>query len=279
MIRTTKPAKRGATHRPSESRRTFRVPRAAEILASHLRNQIIRGVLKEGDRLPKEQDLIEQFGVARSTFREAYVILEADGLISVSRGARKGAVVHRPSVQAAARQMTFLMQSRNVTLDDIYGSLCAFEPVAIRLLAQKANRNDVAALRAQIDEMRQAVQDDHAFSEVCARFRRTLVERSGLVSMALIIELMANLVESYMETTARAMPPGENKAGKLKSIRVREQLVSLLEKNDADAAESLWQKFLEATRELNLYWQPGKAVQDIYPVRYPSPKGVTRAAR
>ena len=116
MTKTSKPAKRGTANRPSEARRAFKVPRAAEILASHLRNQIIRGVLKEGDRLPKEQDLIQQFGVARSTFREAYVILEADGLISVSRGARKGAVVHRPSVQAAARQMTFLMQSRNVTL-------------------------------------------------------------------------------------------------------------------------------------------------------------------
>lgn len=279
MTKTSKPAKRGTANRPSEARRAFKVPRAAEILASHLRNQIIRGVLKEGDRLPREQDLIRQFGVARSTFREAYVILEADGLISVSRGARKGAVVHRPSVQAAARQMTFLMQSRNVTLDDIYGSLCAFEPVAIRRLAQKANRNDVAALRAQIDEMRQAVQDDHAFTEVCARFRRTLVERSGLISMALVIELMASLVESYMETTALAMPPAENRAGKLKSIRVREQLVGLLETNDADAAESLWQRFLEATRELNLFWQPGRAVQDVYPARHPRVKAVSRPGR
>src|SRR4051812_28142690 len=83
----------------------LRVPKAAEILASHLRQRIIRGELKEGDRLPTEQNLIVQFGVSRSTFREAFVLLAAEGLISVSRGARNGALVHRPSVQVASRQM------------------------------------------------------------------------------------------------------------------------------------------------------------------------------
>jgi DNA-binding FadR family transcriptional regulator len=270
---------RPSAARRTLTRRTFKVPRAAEVIASHLRHLIVRGDLKEGDRLPREQDLVAQFGVGRATFREAFVLLEADGLISVSRGARKGAIVHRPSVQAASRQMNFLMQSRNVTLDDIYRSLCAFEPAAIRVLAQKANRTDIAVLRAQISEMREVMDDDRAFSEAAARFHSTLVERSGLVSLALLIELLTSLVEAYMETTARAMSRKENRAGKLKSISTREKLVALLEKNDSDGAEILWRRFLEATRELNLRWQPGRAVQDFYPLPGASAKPKIRAAK
>ena len=194
-------------------------------------------------------------------------MLQADGLISVSRGARKGALVHRPTVQAAARQMNFLMQSRNVTMDDVYGTLCAVEPAAIRALAQRATKSDVAALRAQILAMRGAIGDDHAFTEMTTRFHRAVIERSGLVSLALIVELITTLVEAYIETTARAMPRTENRAGKLKSIKVREKLVELIEKRDSDGAEALWRHFRDATRELDMQWQPRKVVQDYFALR------------
>src|ERR1700740_223034 len=73
-------------------------PKAGELLASRIRDRIIRGDLKEGDRLPPERALMEEFGVSRATFREACRVLEAEGLLSVSRGARNGAMVRRASV-------------------------------------------------------------------------------------------------------------------------------------------------------------------------------------
>ncbi len=42
-----------------------RVPKTAELVASHLRRQIVRGELKEGDALPPESALMEHFGVSR----------------------------------------------------------------------------------------------------------------------------------------------------------------------------------------------------------------------
>src|SRR5438128_447724 len=99
-----------ARPRAPNRRLALKAPRAAELLAGHLRQQIIRGELKEGDRLPKEQELMETYGVSRSTFREAFLLLEAEGLISVLQGTRQGALVHRPSVEAASRQVNFIMQ-------------------------------------------------------------------------------------------------------------------------------------------------------------------------
>ena len=268
------PRKNASSAKLAASQHTLKAPRAAELLASYFRNLIIRGELKDGDRLPGEKELVAQFGVARTTLREALVILQADGLISVSRGARKGALVHRPSVQAAARQMNFLMQSRNVTMDDVYGTLCAVEPAAIRELAQRATNSDVTVLKNRIGAMRDAVGDDHAFAETTMQFHRAVIERSGLVSLAMIVDLITTLIEAYMETTARAMPRTENRAGKLKSIRMREKLVALIEKRDSDGAEALWRTFREATRELNVRWQPRKVVQDYFALRT-MPKTVT----
>jgi DNA-binding GntR family transcriptional regulator len=51
---------------------TVRVPKAGEMVAAHLRRQIVLGELKEGDQLPQESILMGQFGVSRPTLREAF---------------------------------------------------------------------------------------------------------------------------------------------------------------------------------------------------------------
>ena len=76
----------------------LRAPKTAELIASYIRGQIVRGDLKTGDSLPSETVLMEMFGVSPPTLREAFRILEAESLISVRRGARGGArVVSRTS--------------------------------------------------------------------------------------------------------------------------------------------------------------------------------------
>ena len=73
----------------------MRIPKMAELVAAHLRRQIVRGDLQEGDALPPETVLMEQFGVSRPTLREAFRVLESEALISVRRGARSKPVNDR----------------------------------------------------------------------------------------------------------------------------------------------------------------------------------------
>ena len=56
-----------------------------------------------------------EFGVSRPTLREAFRILEAEGLISISRGTRGGALIHRPNVRSAARHMSFVLQANLIS--------------------------------------------------------------------------------------------------------------------------------------------------------------------
>src|SRR5437588_12748997 len=79
-----------------------RVPKAAELVAAQRRREIVRGQLAEGAALPTESALVAQFGVSRPTLREAFRVLEAEALITVSRGARGGARVQVPKTEVAA---------------------------------------------------------------------------------------------------------------------------------------------------------------------------------
>jgi DNA-binding FadR family transcriptional regulator len=65
---------------PGSDRAVFRQ------IADQLRAVIQNGQLSEGDRLPSEAQLIDHYGVARMTIRNALQLLEAEGLLLLSTG-------------------------------------------------------------------------------------------------------------------------------------------------------------------------------------------------
>jgi GntR family transcriptional regulator/GntR family frlABCD operon transcriptional regulator len=57
-----------------------------------LKSQIIKGVYKEGDLLPSENELSSTHDMTRTTVRQALLIMEKDGYISKKKG--KGSIVN-----------------------------------------------------------------------------------------------------------------------------------------------------------------------------------------
>ena len=127
----------------------MRVPKMADMIADHIRNRILDGELKEGDSLPSEAQLLEGFGVSRPTLREAFRVLETEKLISVSRGSRKGATVHAPTIDIVSRYMTYVLRINEISISDIYDARLAIEPFAVRRLAEKQPKEVLARLRQE----------------------------------------------------------------------------------------------------------------------------------
>src|SRR3954449_12843182 len=117
-----------------------RVPKMAELVAQQLRRQIIRGELSEGEALPSEAALMAKFGVSRPTLREAFRVLESEGLISVRRGAHGGARVHTPNGDVAARYAGLVLEFRGATLEDVYDARAVMEPPCARRLARNRTK-------------------------------------------------------------------------------------------------------------------------------------------
>src|SRR3954451_24151400 len=80
-----------------------RVARAYEKLADALRERILAGALREGDRLPPETALAVQAGVSRSTVREALRTLQEAGLIE--RASPKIMIVRRHTEDPINREL------------------------------------------------------------------------------------------------------------------------------------------------------------------------------
>jgi GntR family transcriptional regulator, sialic acid-inducible nan operon repressor len=73
-------------------------------VAEHLELQIFSGKLAEGSKIASERELMERFGVGRSTVREALFTLQRKGLLSARAGA--AARVTKPTPQTLVSDLS-----------------------------------------------------------------------------------------------------------------------------------------------------------------------------
>lgn len=72
-------------------------------IVTNLKGQIASGTLKVGDYLPTETSICAQYNVSRSTVRQAYSILEHDGVIVRKRGI--GTIVCEPKLKRSLNNL------------------------------------------------------------------------------------------------------------------------------------------------------------------------------
>ena len=230
---------------------TVRVPKAGEMVAAQVRRQIVLGELKEGDQLPSESVLMEQFGVSRPTLREAFRILEAEGAIAVRRGVRGGARVQVPGIAVAARHIGLLLQYRGALLSDVYEVRAVLEPAAARMAAKRRTSADLARLHEVLDRHRGSIEPSASIA-ADAEFHRLIVEMSGSETLQILVGMLTNIIREGDRSYAESHDwRHEQELAKI-AIRAHTRLVELIRKRSGDEAEELWRKHLAESAKVVL---------------------------
>lgn len=229
--------------------RQLRLPKMAELVASELRQRIIRGELTEGQALPPEAALTERFGVSRSTLREAFRILEAEALITIRGGPGGGARVRSPSPEVAARYTGLVLEHRGVALQDVWEARLFLEPPAAGMLARRRSAADLRALRAALAEQ-DAASDPAEAIRLHNDFHLLVARLAGNATLALLIGMLSEIV--YRSTWSRVEPAIGSTAqeqAERSTVKVHRALVDLIEAKDAVKAEDVWRRHLDAASD------------------------------
>ena len=235
-------------------------PRLAEMVASLLRDRILRGELADGSALPAQEELLREFEVSRPSLREALGILEAEGLITVQRGNRGGAIVHVPKAANAAYMMGLVLQFRGVPYSDVGAALKQIEPVCAALCAAREDRAQTVlpALRQVHEHAMAAVDDDVEFTRVTREFHQTLVRECGNETMILMVGTLDTLWSSQEQAWAsQASTTGEFPTVEHRETgnRAHERIMRLIEDGDSERLEAFARVHLENT--LHYAMSPG----------------------
>jgi DNA-binding FadR family transcriptional regulator len=253
-----------------EARRRLSARRTAEIVADELRRQIIDGVLVDGDLLPRQEVLVEQFNVSLVSLREALRILETEGLVSVRRGNRGGAVVHAPAKASAAYMLGLLLQSDYVPLADLGTALQEFEPMCAALAARRPDRNDalVPKLKEINDSMAEHIEDGARFTEIGGQFHDELVRGCGNHTMIAVVGSLETLWTGHLnwwaeETAARGEYPSMNK--RRIALSTHTKVTDAIETGDADRARKLAARHIADTKTFFIAGDPEQRIVALSP--------------
>ena len=215
-------------------------PGVAQHVAGELRRQILAGRYHAGDRLPSREQLQYEFHVSPPSLREAFRILEGDGLVTVRRGKSGGSFVRSLSDGHAARTLGMVLQSRKVGIGDIGQALLELEPLCAALCADRDDRAEVVV--PHLVEANRALRnsaDRREFSETSRAFHELIAELCGNQTFALFAGALESLYSTHVahwteQVMAREALPRDDFGSRC--IDDHEALIELIASGDREGA-------------------------------------------
>jgi len=117
--------------------RQFRI--SGEV-AEQLKQSILLGNFKHGDKLPAERDLAEEFQVSRVAIREALRSLENIGFITTRQGATGGAFVTDLTFETLINAFVDLFLAGKISIPEMHQVRLLIEPAVVRLASLHTTR-------------------------------------------------------------------------------------------------------------------------------------------
>ncbi len=127
-----------------------RRPKLAELISDDIKRWIAAESLGEGDRLPNEKALMELYGSAKGTVREALKILEVEGLITLKTGPKGGAVINQPSMEPASRMLRNFLHFQQLDGKQVYQLRKLLEVELAASVVGKLTEQDFQQLEANM---------------------------------------------------------------------------------------------------------------------------------
>jgi GntR family transcriptional regulator, transcriptional repressor for pyruvate dehydrogenase complex len=233
----------------------YRQPRLAEVIAAELRDGILAGEYEDGDSLPKQEDLIERFGVSPPSIREALRVLETEGLVTVQRGNVGGAIVHAPSAGKVAYMLGLVLQHQGVAVRDIAQTLARLDPACAALCAERSNRRRsvVPLLRANLKASKQVIDDPEKYAPIARDFHEIMVDNCGSPTMSLVVGALESLWTGHVSRlsgSVRQAPVSTTLVARQASWNEHAELVELIAAGDAEAAQQFAHRHLTTHDDL-----------------------------
>jgi GntR family transcriptional regulator, transcriptional repressor for pyruvate dehydrogenase complex len=249
--------------------------RVGERLADELRERILRGELTTDQGLLKQEEIFEEFGVSMPSVREAMRTLETEGLITIRRGNRGGAVVHPPHLDRAGYMFGLVLQSRNVSVHDLGLAVRRLDPVCAEMCATRPDRMETVlpALREAHELAESRVGDFAEFVAAMRQFHETLLRTCGNSTFELLLGMLENLWYAHEEdwaarTVIEGALPGS--AATRRSLDDHMELMKAIEKGDAPGAATLARCHQEVMQpQANLGGVDSSVVVDAQLIRPP----------
>lgn len=169
-----------------------------ERVVTFLREQLLQGQLKAGDRLLPERELAGALGVSRPVIREALRALATLGAVEIRPGF--GTVVREPDFTALGDYFSLVLAQQAGAVDDVMQARIAIERQAIRLACTRALAFDLERLSQALVTIKETINDPVRGGAADFHFHTMIVEAAHSPALSSVYAAVSKLLQqSHMQ--------------------------------------------------------------------------------
>ena len=211
-------------------------PKAWESVLARIEERLVDGRLRPGDHLPPERALAAEFGVARSSVREAVRVLEAMGLIRTQTGSgpSSGAIIVARPLGGMQALMRLQVAASGFPVEDVVSTRLLLESSVAGELAERSP--DLADARQLLDAMDDPALTAPEYLALDGQFHLALALAAGNMVVATTMAGLRSSIEGYVLAGAERLPDWAAMAARLRAEH--RGVIDAIDAGDAAAART-----------------------------------------
>src|SRR5919204_150592 len=210
--------------------------RVSEAIVRRIKEQISKGTLLAGHKLPAEREMARQFKTSRVSVREAYRSLEELGVLRIRRGADGGAFIAAVDHEPVLRSLSLVLGLGNTSHKQLTEARMLIEPPVAQLAAMRARKEDIVRLeRVLVQEEADAARRTGPFRPTDSQFHRSVADCARNLPLIVLMNALADLTAS----AASALDASTRARHRLRNCRYHRQIFEAIRRGDGDAAYTI----------------------------------------
>jgi DNA-binding FadR family transcriptional regulator len=174
-------------------------------------------------------------------------------MITIERGTYGGVIARRPNERYTQKAMMTVLESRGVTLADVYEARTVIEPASARRLAESKGRKvKLKELQAMIDREEHSIDDPVAFAAANVQFHELLVAASGNQTLFLMAEVLHDIVAQAVTRLTEQDSTTKGLARRKSGVEAQRKLLELVSDGKGNDAEEYWREYMELVGKIML---------------------------
>ena len=212
----------------------------SERIARQIKDTILSGAMKSGDRLPPERELVGRFQASRISIREALKNLEASGLLTIKPGS--GVFVSEVNSKPMSESLASMLRIKKVSINELTEARLILEPNIARLACDRVSPGDLKKLEANIAEALAVIKSTASARVKNIEFHSLLAESTRNSVLTLTVKTLLDVLQEMSSEIVDDSPPSVEIASH--TVKHHKKILEALKRRDAEKVFALLRKHI-----------------------------------
>lgn len=199
-------------------------------VADQIKELIVNGTVKPGDKLPSERELSKLINVGRLSLREGLRILESLGVVETKYGRNSGTYISKFALSGFAEKFVDILRLSDLTFEQLTEARLEVSLINIKYFLERGTREDLEKLEACVHETESLLKAGERTREKNMLFHQLIAHAAKNPIFIFLTESMTHILRQFL--SKYDSPPEHSK----QILENNKRILKYLEERDLENA-------------------------------------------